>query len=78
MSTLTFLFTHILFEYSSILLTKEGNRRVQISSSIEEMIFMLRLEDKNIKSFDAFAMWLKNWKDEGFSEELYTKLRNYL
>jgi hypothetical protein len=66
--------TTILFNNSFLLVDASGNHRVQISSTIEEMVFCLHLEGVHNQLFPAFAPWLDKWKDEGFDKRLYDML----
>jgi len=61
----------VLANNAAILLTPEGERRVQISSTLEEMLFYIKITGKQTNCYNAFRPWLKNWKEEGFAEKLF-------
>ncbi|MCC7304565.1 hypothetical protein IT418_04110 [bacterium] len=63
--------TSMLTINKSMLTNPDGSRKVQISSAIEEMIFEMKLNGTNSICYSAFKPWLVNWKEEGFSEELF-------
>jgi len=68
--------TTLLQKHKDKLIDKEtGNNRVQISSTIEEMIFSMKLEGIDTDLFHSTKHWLVNWKEEGFSEELFEKMK---
>ncbi|MFA5894277.1 MAG: hypothetical protein WC851_00700 [Candidatus Shapirobacteria bacterium] len=68
--------TTILFLNKEILIDSKGRRKVQISSSIEEMVFYNYLLGDKLDIYDAFSIWLDDWRDEGFSEKLYLAVIN--
>lgn len=71
----------VIYSYPDLLLDpKTGERKVQISSTIEEMICLIQLTKLELDSFEHIKIWLEDWKNEGFSEKLIDllKARNYL
>jgi len=48
---------------------------VQISSALEETAALAVINGNVNKVFDAAKIWLENWKDEGFSKDLYDLLK---
>lgn len=63
--------TAILEINRDILIDPSGNRLVQISSTIEEMVFHHHLLGRQMSILPAFKIWLTNWQEEGFSKKLY-------
>lgn len=64
--------TTILFQNESKYFNKFTKRpAIQLSSTIEEMIFCLKITTGESPLFESFEHWLKNWKEEGLTEELY-------
>jgi hypothetical protein len=55
--------TTVLFQVKEL---KLGS--AQVSSTIEEMALLLKIEGEKNKVFEATKHWLVNWKSEGFSE----------
>lgn len=55
-----------------------GENLVQISSTVEEMIYFMKLSGKNTRLFESVSHWLVSWEEEGFSEELYNKVKTHL
>jgi hypothetical protein len=45
-------------------------KNAQISSTIEEMAVLLKLEGKESLVFEATKHWILNWREEGFSQDL--------
>lgn len=66
--------TTILQANKDILIDQNGQNRVQISSTIEEMVACLQYEGKDNRLFPAFKHWLQDWKIEDFDERLYLLL----
>lgn len=66
----------ILTTFKNDLVDSDGTRKVQISSSIEEMCFQLLIDGYTMTITDSFMLWLKDWKNEGFSEELFNRVRS--
>lgn len=44
---------------------------IQLSSTIEEMIYCQKITTGESPLYDSFKHWLENWKEEEFAEELY-------
>ena len=65
---------YLLTKFSSELVGPNGTRKVQISSSIEEMVFQLEMGGHLLMIRRAFIRWLQDWREEGFSEELHRKV----
>jgi hypothetical protein len=63
--------TTVLIKHSLLLVDDNGNNNVQISSTLEEMIYCQKYEGVKTSLFDGVKLWLKNWKEEGFDEKLY-------
>lgn len=66
--------TTVLYSHSSQLINSDGSQRVQISSTLEEMLANLYLQGKKTRLFEAVKQWLQNWQEEGFSEKLIGSL----
>jgi len=70
--------TAILQFNQDLLIDKNGQNKVQISSTIEEMVACLQFEGKDNRLFYAFKHWLKDWKAEDFDERLYKMLQEQI
>jgi|GEM_PF-6941736 len=66
--------TTILQNHKNILIDSNGYRLVQISSTIEEMVFALYLQNKKLSIFPALSIWLKDWQTESFDERLSSQV----
>lgn len=70
--------THLLTTHADSLMVG-AERRVQISSTIEEMIGLLQLESaQKLFTFTSFSLWYRNWQEEAFSEAFYKKIQHLL
>jgi hypothetical protein len=67
----------IILVYRTTLLNYHGYLRkmnVQISSSLEEMSALAALEGNKNLVFESTKIWLRDWKNEQFSEQLVNEL----
>ncbi|MCL4339353.1 hypothetical protein M1271_06725 [Patescibacteria group bacterium] len=62
--------TYILQNISGI-----RKRRGQVASTLEEMLALMALEGFETHLFRATEHWIVDWENEGFSEELATKIK---
>lgn len=63
--------TTVLELNKDILINSSGHRKVQISSTIEEMVFYNYLLGDKLAIHNAFSIWLDKWSDEGFDQSLF-------
>jgi hypothetical protein len=68
--------TSVLTLNQELLIDGNGKRKVQISSAVEEMVFYYYLLGEELGIFQAFKIWLDNWSDEGFDEQLFVAVKN--
>ena len=66
--------TTILQNNKSILIDSSGHRLVQISSTIEEMVFALHIQKHYLSIYPALSIWLKDWQSEGFDKRLFDRV----
>ncbi len=69
--------TVLLHSHEDVFFDCSGNRLVQISSVIEEMVYYQYLHDVEGNLFLALRIWLEKWKEEGFDQRLYTAILDH-